>query len=239
MRIKRHIPSLFTLINLFLGFLAILNIQSDNFDIACYFILIAGLLDSIDGKVARAFGITTDFGMEIDSLADMVSFCLAPSIMVYHLYTYNLPGISGEIIASAPMIFGAIRLARFNADGNNEPSSEFVGLPTPVSAFSIASLTLFTVQNRDINPEYTDPSFILPLIYCISFLMISKIKYLKYPLLNFHSGKDNTIFIITLLLFLISFTVGLIFNFESKILMGFTCLYIFIGIFRQFIKSDK
>ena len=75
MKIKSHIPSLFTLINLFLGFLAILNVQAGNYNLSCYFVLIASFLDSMDGKIARAFGISTDFGMEIDSLADMVSFC--------------------------------------------------------------------------------------------------------------------------------------------------------------------
>ena len=237
MKIKRHIPSLFTLINLFLGFLAILNIQAGNYNLACYFVLIAGLLDSMDGKIARAFGITTNFGMEIDSLADMVSFCLAPSVMVYHLYTYGLPGISGEIIAAAPLIFGAIRLARFNVD-SGVPSSVFVGLPTPVSALSIAALVLFTVQNRDINPEYTQPRMILPVIFCISFLMVSKIKYPKFPLLNFHSGKTNTFFIFTLVAFLFSFIAGLVYNFEAKILMGFTGVYIFTGIIKQFFISD-
>lgn len=237
MKIKRHIPSLFTLINLFLGFLAILNIQAGNYNLACYFVLIAGLLDSMDGKIARAFGITTNFGMEIDSLADMVSFCLAPSVMVYHLYTYGLPGISGEIIAAAPMIFGAIRLARFNVD-SGVPSSVFAGLPTPVSALSIAALVLFTVQNRDINPEYTQPRLILPAIFCISFLMVSKIKYPKFPLLNFHSGKANTFFIFTLVAFLFSFVAGLVYNFEAKILMGFTGVYIFTGIIKQFFLSE-
>ena len=225
------------MINLFLGFLAILNVQAGNYNLACYFILIAGLLDSMDGKIARAFGITTDFGMEIDSLADMVSFCLAPSVMVYHLYTYGLPGISGEIIATAPMICGAIRLARFNVDSSG-PSSIFVGLPTPVAALSIAALVLFTVQNRDINPEYTQPRLILPAIFCISFLMVSRIKYPKFPLLNFHSGKANTIFIFTLVVFLFSFIAGLVYNFESKILMGFTGVYIFTGIFKQFFVPD-
>ena len=238
MKIKRHIPSLFTLINLFLGFLAILNVQAGYYSLACYFILIAGFLDSMDGKIARAFGISTDFGMEIDSLADMVSFCLAPSVMVYHLYTYGLPGISGEIIAAAPLIFGAIRLARFNVDSSNEPSSVFTGLPTPAAALSIASLVLFTVQERHINPEYTQPRLILPIIFCIAFLMVSKVKYPKFPLLNFKSGFANTLFIFSLLTFLITFIAGLVYNFESRVLMAFTGFYIFSGIFKQFFISE-
>mgnify|MGYP001430760069 CR=1 FL=1 len=116
MKIKQHLPSIFTLTNLFLGFLAIINIMGGHYFIACYFILAAGAFDSVDGKIARLIGIPTNFGKEIDSLADMVSFCLAPSILVYSLYTQNMPGISGEIIASAPLFMGAIRLARFNTE---------------------------------------------------------------------------------------------------------------------------
>tara|TARA_B100001029_G_C15062623_1_gene459926 strand:- start:4937 stop:5677 length:741 start_codon:yes stop_codon:yes gene_type:complete len=238
LKIKRHIPSLFTLINLFLGFLAILNVQVGNYNLACYFILIAGFLDSMDGKIARAFGISTDFGMEIDSLADMVSFCLAPSVIVYHLYTYGLPGISGEIIAAAPLIFGAIRLARFNID-SSEPSSFFTGLPTPAAALSIAALALFTVQERHINSEYTQTRLILPAIFCIAFLMVSKVKYPKFPLLNFHSGFANTFFIFSLVTFFITFIAGLVYNFESRVLMFFSGLYIFIGIFKQFFNSER
>ena len=154
MKFQRHIPSLFTFINLFLGFLAILNVQQGNYSLSCYFILIAAFMDSMDGKLARTFGMSTDFGMEIDSLADMVSFCIAPSIMVYHLYTHGLPGILGEIIAAAPMIFGSIRLARFNIGQIESPKSIFIGLPTPVAALAISSLVLFTVQGETINSEY-------------------------------------------------------------------------------------
>ena len=238
MKIQRHIPSLFTLVNLFLGFLVILNVQQGHYNLACYFVLIASFIDSMDGKLARAFGISTDFGMEIDSLADMVSFCLAPSVMVYHLYTFGLPGISGEIIAAAPMIFGAIRLARFNVGQLDSPKSLFIGLPTPVSALAISALVLFTVQERALNPEYTQPRLILPIVFSISFLMVSKIRYPKFPLLNFHSGIGNTLFIVLLLAFLISFIAGLYFNFESRILMGFVALYIFYGLLKQFNQTE-
>ena len=118
MKIKQHLPSIFTLTNLFLGFLAIINIMGGHYFIACYFILAAGAFDSVDGKIARLIGIPTNFGKEIDSLADMVSFCLAPSILVYSLYTQNMQGISGEVIASAPLFMGAIRLARFNSEAS-------------------------------------------------------------------------------------------------------------------------
>ena len=154
MRFNQHLPSIFTLINLFLGFIAIINIQQGNYAISCYVILAASTFDSIDGKLARVLGIPTNFGKEIDSLADMVSFCLAPAFLVYALYTQNMPGISGEIIASAPLLMGAIRLARYNTI-EDKPTDSFIGLPTPVNALAIASLVLFMEHIKFANPEYT------------------------------------------------------------------------------------
>ena len=163
MKIKQHLPSIFTLINLFLGFLAIINTMAGDYIIACYIILAAGAFDSVDGKIARLIGISTNFGKEIDSLADMVSFCLAPSLLVYALYTQNMPGMSGEVIASAPLIMGAIRLARFNST-EDRPTDSFIGLPTPVNALAIASLVLLMEHIKITNPEYSQPR-ILPVSY--------------------------------------------------------------------------
>ena len=109
MKIKQHLPSIFTLTNLFLGFLAIINTMTGNYFIACYILLAAGAFDSVDGKIARLIGIPTNFGKMIDSLADMVSFCLAPAILVYSLYTHDMPCISEEVNASEPHIIGAVR----------------------------------------------------------------------------------------------------------------------------------
>ncbi|MFQ6609451.1 MAG: CDP-diacylglycerol--serine O-phosphatidyltransferase, partial [Fidelibacterota bacterium] len=170
--VQRHIPSFFTLINLFLGFLAILNVQLGNFNLACYLILVAGVFDSLDGKIARKVGITSSFGTEIDSLADMVSFCLAPSVLVYTLYTNGMPGISGELIAATPLILGAIRLAKFNLLKEESPRSFFTGLPTPVNALAIVSLVLWTESMKQTTPEYSQPRLLIPIIIYISFLMV-------------------------------------------------------------------
>ena len=78
MNIKSYIPNIISLISLFLGFLSILNSFIDNYLLACYFILFAAILDSLDGAVARALGVSSDFGKELDSLVDLISFCLAP-----------------------------------------------------------------------------------------------------------------------------------------------------------------
>lgn len=236
MQIKQHLPSIFTLINLFLGFLAIINTMAGHYYIACYIILAAGAFDSVDGKIARLIGIPTNFGKEIDSLADMVSFCLAPSILVYSLYTQNMPGITGELIASAPLIMGAIRLARFNTEVYNEQPAYFTGLPTPMNALSIASLVLFIEHFKIDNPEYSQPRLLLPLILSLSYLMVSRVHYAKFPLLNFNSGRQNTLRLLGVALFAVTFTGAIFIGYPYRVLAGFMSFYLLTGIWNYIIK---
>jgi len=236
MKIKQHLPSIFTLINLFLGFLAIINTMAGHYYIACYIILAAGAFDSVDGKIARLIGIPTNFGKEIDSLADMVSFCLAPSILVYSLYTQNMPGITGELIASAPLIMGAIRLARFNTEVYDEQPAYFTGLPTPMNALSIASLVLFIEHFKIDNPEYSQPRLLLPLILSLSYLMVSRVYYAKFPLLNFKSGRQNTLRLLAVVLFGISFSISIFIGYPYRVLAGFISFYLLSGIWNHIIK---
>ena len=234
MKIRQHLPSIFTLTNLFLGFLAIINTMSGEYVISCYIILVAGAFDSVDGKIARVIGISTNFGKEIDSLADMVSFCLAPSILVYSLYTQNMPGISGELIASAPLIMGAIRLARFNTDYASENSAYFTGLPTPMNALSIASLVLFIEYFKIDNPEYSQPRLLLPLILSLSYLMVSRVHYAKFPIINFNSGKQNSLRLLGVGLFAVTFAGAIFIGYPYRVLAGFVSFYLLTGIWNHF-----
>jgi len=229
MRFNQHLPSIFTLINLFLGFIAIINIQQGNYAISCYVILAASTFDSIDGKLARVLGIPTNFGKEIDSLADMVSFCLAPAFLVYALYTQNMPGISGEIIASAPLIMGAIRLARYNTI-EDKPTDSFIGLPTPVNALAIASLVLFMEHIKFANPEYTQPRLLLPLILSLSFLMVSSVQYPKFPLLSINVGKQNNYRLFGVILFVICFSTSIVIGYPYWVLVVFITYYLLSGL---------
>ena len=235
MKIKQHLPSIFTLTNLFLGFIAIINIIGGHYFIACYFILAAAAFDSVDGKIARLIGIPTNFGKEIDSLADMVSFCLAPSLLVYSLYTQNMPGISGEIIASAPLFMGAIRLARFNLEVSDTQPAYFTGLPTPMNALSIASLVLFIEHFKIDNPEYSQPRLLLPLILSLSYLMVSQVLYAKFPLLNFTSSRQNTFRLIGIILFVVVFGASIIIGYPYQVLAVFVSFYILSGILKHII----
>ena len=108
--IKKSIPNILTISNLFLGFVSIvllgmsLSTNSKLVNFACYLILVSTVLDSFDGKIARKLGVSSDFGKEIDSLADLISFCLAPSFLLF-VYYFNLGFVDGIYNGAIPLIF--------------------------------------------------------------------------------------------------------------------------------------
>jgi len=144
-----------------------------------------------------------------------------------------MPGISGELIACAPLIMGAIRLARFNTDVGDENSAYFTGLPTPMNALSIASLVLFIEHFKIDNPEYSQPRLLLPLILSLSYLMVSRVHYAKFPLLNFNSGKQNTLRLLGIVLFGITFIGAIFFGYPYRVLAGFVSFYLLTGIWNH------
>ena len=134
MKITRAVvPSLFTTLNIFCGFLSILSVAQGHFQTAAWFIILAAIFDSLDGVMARITRSSSQFGVELDSLADVVSFGAAPSFMVYQAHLYTL-GNWGIIIAALPVVFGAIRLARFNVQLVGFNKDYFNGLPIPMHA---------------------------------------------------------------------------------------------------------
>ena len=144
---KYFIPNILTLVNMFLGFMAIGLILNGQPLKAGVFVLIAGLFDVFDGKIARKLGTSGNFGKEIDSLADLISFCLVPSFLIFfHYYDpYDSEGMNLKlgyliVISSFPLIFGAIRLAMFNAYEKHSNQSYYLGLPTPGNALFICSM---------------------------------------------------------------------------------------------------
>ena len=235
-KVRNHIAGIITFINLFLGFVATINILESNYDFACYCIIVGAFLDSIDGKLARLLGIASSFGAEIDSLADLISFCLVPSIFIYVLYASDFPSISGEIIASIPLILGAIRLARFNTAAlSSSPKSYFEGLPTPVNALAIVSIILFSEQSM----QYLEPKLLLPIIILISFMMVTKVRYEKFPMLSFKYSLKNSFKIIILFTFILFFIIAYFYRCESYVLMLFVAFYILSGILVKVLFQNK
>lgn len=137
----RMIPSLFTLSNLLFGFMALVWILDREFHLAAGMILLSVLMDSMDGKVARKLSVSSDFGKELDSLSDLVSFGVAPAILIYSAFLRSSLGIWGIFIAAVFALCGAIRLARFNV---LNISNYFVGVPITFAGGFLALLMLFS-----------------------------------------------------------------------------------------------
>ena len=221
---KRFIPNILTLINMFLGFLSIGLILNEMPLKAGIFILVAALFDAFDGKIARLLGIDSKFGLEFDSMADTVSFCVVPSILIYSLYVNGLPALIGGIISFIPLMFGTIRLARFNLSPADKNLNYFIGLPTPIAAITLFSYLFF---NNQIFGNIGDPRTALMLTFSIAILMISPIPFAKFPLFSFHSGTKNSV---SLILFFISLL--LLYFFRGYVLLPISLMYIIVGIIK-------
>lgn len=193
---KIVIPFFFTFANAILGLLAIIKALDYEFVAASYCILLATFMDSLDGRVARVLGSSSLLGMELDSLSDAISFCLAPAVLIYSWEIQEFGSFSFTIIALY-LCAGLFRLAKFNIISNHGNNNWFLGLPTPVPAFLLASLVLHQhwVQMSLMNFILRKNIF-FGLILLISFLMISKI---KFPSFKQHKG---TIFYIQFILFI-------------------------------------
>ena len=177
------VPSFFTLMNLFSGFLAIISIADGNLFWGAWLIAIAGMFDVMDGLMARLANATSDFGIELDSLSDMVSFGVAPGFLIYTWSLHEL-GFVGIIVSALPPLCGAVRLARFNVNARLHPRPDFfVGLPIPAQAIILGaffltfrdSLELFSFLENGLN------SVLIPFIVVISFLMVSTLPFDKIP----------------------------------------------------------
>ena len=238
MNVKRFIPNIISMASLFLGFLSILNSYIDNYLLACYFILIAAILDSLDGAVARALGVSSEFGKELDSLVDLISFCLAPSILIYILYSQNMPGISGEIIAFAPLLLGVIRLAQFNvSDGDGV--SYFKGLPTTFNAIFICSLIIYVDSVQLTSPQYSDPKLLLPIIMASSFLMVTKVRYSKISFSKPNGDKKKSTKLSLTLICMVSFLVFVAFNKFELALIIYSSTFVILGLLSHLFIKEK
>ena len=183
MRITRAVvPSLFTVLNMFCGFMAVIHASRMEFMSACWFIVLAAGFDSLDGIMARITRSASQFGVEIDSLSDVVSFGAAPAYIVYQLMAqhWHEPHAIYILLSSLLMIFGGLRLARFNVQLVGFDKDYFTGLPIPASALTVVSFVLyFYREGTGLDPA---AAAVLPwLAVALSLLMVSKVKYDTLP----------------------------------------------------------
>ena len=229
---KHFLPNIVTLTNMLLGFLAIALITNGDPLNAGIAVLFAGMLDAFDGKLARLFGIESKFGMEFDSMADTISFCVVPSVLVYSLYVKGLNPIIGLLMSFMPIMFGTIRLAKYNISKDAIRNSDYSeGLTTPIAAITLFAYLFFNYQ---VDGDYGDPRTALMLVGSVSVLMISPIPFAKFPLLTFRSGIKNSI----LLVIVIFSVIGIIW-FKGIFLFPLTILFIGWNIVHWLINSSK
>jgi CDP-diacylglycerol--serine O-phosphatidyltransferase len=165
---KRLLPNIVTLSNLILGVISLWLTMEEQYTEAAVAILLAMILDGLDGRLARRFKVTSDFGKELDSLSDLVSFGVAPALLTYASVLYLL-GYIGLCLAIVFALCGAIRLARFNV---LNIKTYFIGIPI---TFAGPLLALFVLLSNRL-PFYFYPLMTL----LLSYLMISKLKIPKY-----------------------------------------------------------
>lgn len=167
--------------NLFSGYLSVVQTIEGRFDYACWLIVLAAFFDVLDGMMARLTNGTSLFGIELDSLADAVSFGVAPSVLVYVFGLREL-GALGLIASSLPAICGAVRLARFNVAFDGVKRDYFVGLPTPGMAVVIVAIIL-NFDDATWFSRYSPGglSILVPLVIGLSLLMISTMKFDAIP----------------------------------------------------------
>ena len=223
---KSFIANTVTSLNIFSGFISIIYASQGDFKMASVFIIVAAIFDTMDGIVARLLGTASSFGVELDSLSDVVSFGAAPAFLVYKAYAFQF-GFWGILASSLLLVFGALRLARFNIMLEDIKSKgDFTGLPIPLQAITI-SLLIFSFHN---DTGIIEPFnyIVIPLVIILSILMVSKIRYNALPKLKNRKLKQKILFFIILIVALI-----LVIMTNGQILFYIFLSIILFGIFRQ------
>jgi CDP-diacylglycerol--serine O-phosphatidyltransferase len=226
------IPNLFTAMNMFSGFFSIISASQGNYTYAGWLIIIAAIFDTLDGLMARLTKSSSELGVELDSLSDVVSFGAAPAFLLYKTYFYQLDTF-GILVSSLPLIAGGFRLARFNVQLVGFDKNYFKGLPIPSSALTIVCFILSFYNNGF---GETEKQFIIPMVLILSILMISNVKYDTIPKFSINAFKKNPVIYFTYLIALIILIIykikGLFFIFVFMVVFG-----IFRQIFRYFLNK--
>ncbi|MFO0320988.1 MAG: CDP-alcohol phosphatidyltransferase family protein [Bacteroidota bacterium] len=235
MKIKQHIPNAITCCNLLCGCFSIVKAFEGQLILTSYLVGLAAILDFFDGFLARLLKVSSPIGKDLDSLADMVTFGLAPGVMMYQLLlrVIEIDHIENKSLALVSFlipIFSAIRLAKFNND--TRQTSCFIGLPTPAVAIFICSIPLVIIQHKTESIFMNIPT-LLSIVFIFSFLLISEIPLFALKFKNF-SWKDNRVRYVFLLF---SFTLIITLHFLSIPLI--IVLYVFTGLLTYLYTKRK
>jgi CDP-diacylglycerol--serine O-phosphatidyltransferase len=191
-RVVVVVPSFFTLANLFFGFWAIVSAFNGNFKWAGFFIVFAGVLDMLDGRIARLSNTGSRFGAELDSLVDVISFGIAPALLMYFL-EFAPAGKFGWVVCYLYVVAAALRLARYNVMAQAKPeTSWFTGLPSPAAGLTLAAYYPFSLTAwYPTSTAYLDLQHegLTVLILLLAALMVSNVKYPRWPRIGLRSAS--------------------------------------------------
>lgn len=230
-KISKHIPNTITCLNLFSGCLACLAAFNGQFELSAFYIGLAAIFDFLDGFLARILKAYSPLGKELDSLADLVSFGLAPGLLIFTFYQLvSIPAFLSPVAWLFPYtgflipIFSALRLAKFNID--TRQTTSFIGLPVPANALFWIGLIFYITENNNINAIVLT---ILILIFC--YLLVSEIPMfsLKIKDLSWKSNKMRYILIVS--------TIGLIYFLGISGLAAVIGLYIILSLINTRLKQ--
>jgi len=224
------LPNLFTTGSLFAGFYSMVATMDGDYRPAAIWILVSSIFDGLDGKVARLTGTSSKFGVEYDSLADLVAFGVAPGLLMYS-WALRPFGRLGWLAAFLFVVCGALRLARFNVQVATVESKRFVGLPIPAAA-SIVSATVLLFSHFGWPSSYKKLA-ILVLIYCLAFLMVSNFRYYSFKDPELIKKQPFSILVLVILLLII------IAARPVEMLFGFFICYMFSGPISFFITYPR
>ena len=194
------LPNILTTANLFCGFYGILASMQGGYELSAVLLVAAMILDSLDGRIARMTNTMSKFGAEFDSLADLVTFGVAPAILTYS-WALSAYGKWGWMVAFLFVVCGALRLARFNIQIGIIESKVFNGLPIPGAASVIATgiMLYFYLGGQG---KYHDFSILMTTV-ALALLMVSNIKYYSFKDLNFFSRKPFMSFVLIVIVLII------------------------------------
>lgn len=235
----RHLsilPNACTSMNLFCGYLSIVMTSQGEFLLAGWLILIANIFDILDGRLARLTSVSSRFGAELDSLADLVSFGVAPAFLVYTRYLEH-DKFWGLIVSGIFMLCGALRLARFNITPHSR-QDVFEGLPIPAGAGILATMTIYELQFFNF---LKIPSMVIPAVVLVtSFLMVSKIEYPAMKKTPQTSGKRKLMVVLLLVALFVNPPMTLFFITWGFALYGMTFWFLknFLLLMRKFKKKQ-
>ncbi len=189
------LPNLFTASSIFVAIVSIIQSSKGNFEQASWFIILSLVLDGLDGKIARLTKGESKFGIEFDSLADIVAFGVAPAMLIYFQIGHGYSKF-GTLIVALYVVFGAVRLARFNITTSKNDPNVFIGLPIPAAALFLVSLSQIDYKY---NISFLEP-IILILALIVGILMVSNFRYLAFKKIEFKKAISYKILILLILI---------------------------------------